>query len=1035
MTDLAALLFEQDKLAAMGIADPRLAPSWGDSPDLGDTGAVSVSATLKAPFAGFVQPTPLVSLLDMSGLAMTAGGTTVEMHPAAYLALARLYRTLQAPADTALQRPVPRYAYLFAGSGAPTGAVRAGDSLGTGQTMTFHDARGWLIDAGAVAAAFAALMTTLPGLNAGSGSDLTSGLAALVGTTTAILVVACSPQGQGWSDPGDGHGIAVTMGGSSSPQRFTGADAVTVTDRTARVHVEDGSSLVRVGLYPQGLLATADVALPSVAGGVSLPRDFLRVVAVDLGTYLPGSRASGDVDAHSGAEPKPVVRDGVTVRTLGDGVDALHEVAGVLAAASSSGEAFLVSPDIATTRLPGAGTSATSSDLHWPAHPAPPSGVTPAGWGPDGTKPLRSSDGVTATWGEAGSTDVLVTLKDGAVPAAAFVRVFPRRMVFPDQLASGPSVVRGDGAATVAPGSGPVVLRLKDPLALGPHTRPSGAQLNLDLLVVPRPAAGPARPRLLGGFSVPIGDTPSTLPMPTAVTDFDETDSFSGVPVGNRAVSHAGVLGFPRTDPLSAVGWPTSGSTSDIEAFVIGLVESLGDEGSTSAPRDAPRMPTMGRRESVVAARSGGSSQTWHAVVGGGWLTPRSRAADQRQGNPGWPAQGERDATAVSVQGQLAYDLARAALRRARGLEGRMAGLNDDTAWSEPPAGTDHWAGAVLSTVAGYCETPSLALVPDPTVLPADASGASWTSTLNSLPAAVRTALSGVVPTKDRAFAELRHEGFAAKFGRRDAQWALKRAIGAARELVYIEAPRFGASTDGHGRPQDDSGHDDATAEWDIVDALVSRLSAVPALRVVLAVPKLPDLPPQYEVFALFEYQARKAAYDALVDAGGDRVTMLHAIGFPGRPLLTDTTVVCVDDVWLLVGTSSPTRRGFTFDGAVDVALLDRQLDEGYSAGVRAFRRALMARLVGASAPRLGETSSPAWVRLARPVPAAVAFAELTNQEAGNGLVEPLYVPMPVAGHDTAQSAPIADPDGRNVATLILAGVALLGTLETLPAT
>lgn len=1034
MTDLAALLFEQEKLAALGIADPRLAPSWGDSPDLGDTGAVSVSATLKAPFAGFVQPTPLVSMLDMGGEDMTAGGTTLEMHPAAYLALSRLYLKLQATADTSLQRPVPRYVYVFAGSSAPTGAVRAGDSLGTGQTMTFHDARGWCIDAGAVASAFAALMTKLSGLSTGSPTDLASGLTALVGTTTQIQVVACSPQGAPWSDPGEGHGIAVTTGTTGSPQRFTGGDAVTVTDRTgAHVHVESTSSLVRVGLYPQGLLGTSDVALPSVASDVTLPRDFVRVVAVDLATYLPGRRESGDVDSHSAAEPKPVVRDGVTVRTLGDGVDVLHEVAGALAAAGSSGEGFLVSPDVATVRLPGSGTSATSSDLHWPAHPTP-SGVTPAAWGPDGTKPLRSADGATATWAEVGSHDVLVTLKDGAVPAEAFLRVFPRRMVFPDQLASGPSVVRGDGVSTIAPATGPVVLRLKDPLALGTQTRPSGAQVNFDLLVAPRPASGPERPRLLGGFSIPIADTPSTVPTPTAATDFDENDGFSGVPVGNRGVSHAGVLGFPLASPLAAVGWPTSGSMSDIAAFAIALAESLGDEGSTTSQRDAPRMPTMARRESVVAARSGGSSQSWHAVLGGGWLTPRSRTARPRQGNPGWPAQGEHDVTGVVADGQLAYDLARAALRRARGLEGRMAGLNDDASWGEPAAGTDHWAGAVLSTVAGYCETPNLALVPDPTVLPADASGASWSSTLNQLPAVVQSTLSGVVPTKDRAFAELRREAFAAKYGRRDAQWALKSAIGAARELVYIEAPRFGASTH-DGGPQDDSGHDDLTAEWDIVEALVSRLSAVSSLRVLVAVPKLPDLPPQYEAFALFEYQARKAAYDALVAAGGDRVTMLHPMGFPGRPMLTDTTVVCVDDVWLLVGASSPTRRGLTFDGAVDVALFDRQLDDGYSAGIRAFRRGLMARLVGAAAPTSGQTSSPGWVRLARPGPAAVAFAELTNEEAGNALVEPLYVPTPVEGHNTAQSAPIADPDGRNVATLLLAGVALLGTLETLPAT
>jgi len=387
------------------------------------------------------------------------------------------------------------------------------------------------------------------------------------------------------------------------------------------------------------------------------------------------------------------------------------------------------------------------------------------------------------------------------------------------------------------------------------------------------------------------------------------------------------------------------------------------------------------------------------------------------------------------VDGPLAYDLARAALRRARGLVGRMSALNDDTAWSEPPAGTGRWAGTALQSVAAFCETPDLALVPDPSVLPDGSDTSSWTSVLGSLPSPVQSALAGVVPVTPRAFAEIRREGFAAKFGRRDAQVALHRAIGEARELVYIEAPRFGASSHTDGAPQDDSGTEDSDAEWDIVQALASRLAAAPSLRVVLAVPKLPDYPPQYESFALFEYQARQAALTALTNGRAGQVTMFHPVGFPGRPLRTGTTVVIVDDVWLLAGTSSPTRRGLTFDGSVDVALFDRQLDEGYSAGIRQLRRSLMARHMGASAPGAGQTSTATWVKLARPAPAGLAIGELVSEEAGNGLVEGLYTPTPTEGHGTAAAASLADPDGRNLSLLIAAGADLLGTLEMLPPT
>jgi hypothetical protein len=172
-----------------------------------------------------------------------------------------------------------------------------------------------------------------------------------------------------------------------------------------------------------------------------------------------------------------------------------------------------------------------------------------------------------------------------------------------------------------------------------------------------------------------------------------------------------------------------------------------------------------------------------------------------------------------------------------------------------------------------------------------------------------------------------------------------------------------------------------------------------------------------------------------LTDAGSDRVTVLHPIGFPGRPLRTGTTVVCVDDVWLLVGTSSPTRRGLTFDGSTDVVLLDRQLDEGYSAGIRQLRRALMGRMVGASAPSAGATSTATWVKLARPAPAALAVSELVGTEGGAGLAEPLYTPTPTAGHGQPAAPSLADPDGRNVSSFIVAGADLLSGLEMLPAT
>ena len=58
-----------------------------------------------------------------------------------------------------------------------------------------------------------------------------------------------------------------------------------------------------------------------------------------------------------------------------------------------------------------------------------------------------------------------------------------------------------------------------------------------------------------------------------------------------------------------------------------------------------------------------------------------------------------------------------------------------------------------------------------------------------------------------------------------------------------------------------------------------------------------------------------------------------------------------VDDVWCLCGATHWRRRGLTFDGSVAVASFDRQMENGYSKKVRAFRRALMAAKLAVEAP------------------------------------------------------------------------------------
>src|SRR6266487_913970 len=48
-----------------------------------------------------------------------------------------------------------------------------------------------------------------------------------------------------------------------------------------------------------------------------------------------------------------------------------------------------------------------------------------------------------------------------------------------------------------------------------------------------------------------------------------------------------------------------------------------------------------------------------------------------------------------------------------------------------------------------------------------------------------------------------------------------------------------------------------------------------------------------------------------------ERVVAFHPVGFPGRPSRLESSVVIVDDVWAMVGSSTFRRRGLTFDGGI----------------------------------------------------------------------------------------------------------------------
>lgn len=84
---------------------------------------------------------------------------------------------------------------------------------------------------------------------------------------------------------------------------------------------------------------------------------------------------------------------------------------------------------------------------HWPLFP-PPDTNTPI---PSTTDPTKD---ITATWrdiadGPDADLDVIVTIRENALPSGAHVRLFPRQFIQIDTIGESPSFVRGDGGSAI----------------------------------------------------------------------------------------------------------------------------------------------------------------------------------------------------------------------------------------------------------------------------------------------------------------------------------------------------------------------------------------------------------------------------------------------------------------------------------------------------------------------------------------------------------------------------------------------------------
>jgi hypothetical protein len=212
----------------------------------------------------------------------------------------------------------------------------------------------------------------------------------------------------------------------------------------------------------------------------------------------------------------------------------------------------------------------------------------------------------------------------------------------------------------------------------------------------------------------------------------------------------------------------------------------------------------------------------------------------------------------------------------------------------------------------------------------------------------------------------------------------------------------------------------------DLIALIQTQMAKMPGLRVIVCVNKNPDFAPGYEGMASYEVLDRLAILREMPWAEGSpgmssQFTMFHPIGFPGRFARVETGVVVIDDIWTMIGGGTFRRRGLTFDGSSDLALTDTLIENGRSAAIRDFRRALMANRLGIPI----DSAQPTYVALSE---AATAFTAVQQGLAAGGKIAPVWdgttpglVPTPPL------TAAEANPDGRDFDLATSELIALLG--------
>ncbi len=995
-------ILEASGIEVFGDSMPILSPDWTDSTEitfeLNKLLIKNVVGTWKAPLSGIGHELSDSStfpfkkslfLLDGTPVTASDNSLVLELFPEAYLRLSRLYRalfeanstetTLSRAYDLGLTvRPVPRYFLYSSGKlinagGATTvgdGKIKSGEAIYTEGELRCFDTNGFQMDPLSIAAAFVKILGKYEILK--NGESVAEPLTDIIkleqdGDKTIIYLV--QPNGAPYTEGVGKIDKLIAINSDNGLYKLEAGSSISVKDV--------GDRMFLIGPTTNGILSP-QFTIPSYPDSANmLLRDFFSLTVIsDLESYLSGNPAYPDKPDDPDwpdLRIKPSIRTNENLQLLLDGNDMLAAANHCIDGAKIS---FAVSPEIhGNFEVP----TSIGDDAHFPNFPESDvaSEVT------DLAISLKETLEVSVE--VFGTQDLILTLKK--LPPSAAVRIY-NRLFTEDAIEK-----RGDGGGGIVDGDGEMSIYLKNPFGLlKDESIPEGSNLIFDLAVVLRNK----KARIYGNLSVLVDNRSTTTTKPQT-----GNNNFSAATY--KSVCTAAILGLgdQKTDPTSFKDHYT----------LLKSFESITPDNI----RESPRYPTMVRRDLLAAGIfENEPEKVYKGMIGAGRLAPDLHNADARIGAPGSLGGRETQASGVySEGGRITFDITMAALRRCRSLTDRIALLKDESDWKLPPIvnnqGTEAppYAAAILQTVAKNCETPDLGLLQDfkPTTstsvtppwaksFPLDFDGLStWINyikgegaeyphkeELNGYLVSLENVLkSGITAdNKEAIFQEIKREIFTSVFGARDAQWAIQQAIENARSFIYIEGPSF-SDTNGTSAPEGR-----AKYALDLHKTIASRIKIIPNLKVMVCTPRQLDYDPiKFGSFLQYEENRRYTLYTETTQP--KNIVAFHPVGFPGRDSYLESTTIIVDDVWMMIGSSSFRRRGLTFDGGSDIVLTDFRRLNGVSPAISDFRRKLMALRLGirkANSNAQGDFANPSYVRLRH---GADAFSLIREQLVAGG--------------------------------------------------